>query len=62
MNLRIETSHRSKTKATVWNGPMLAATFWHEKTGQVDAKVEAICTSAELRAIADELDKWGAAK
>jgi hypothetical protein len=61
MNYRIEQNARSKTKATVWSGRIQVATFWKDDpTGHADAKIEAMLTAAELRTLADELDKWSA--
>ena len=58
MAYRVEPNARSKTKATVWLGPIQVATFWDDPTGRADAKIDVMLTAPELRELADELEKW----
>lgn len=63
MRLRIEPNARSKSKATAWDGPLMAATFFKDsKDTPARANVVTLGTSADLRAIADALDAWEASR
>jgi hypothetical protein len=59
MNIEIRTDLRSRTKATAMLGRDEIAVFWRD-TLPPHAKIHHMMTSAELRAVADALDRWGA--